>query len=66
MSEKKSKKGLPIPEGVVKLNEKKSRPSIGRKAELKNCKWHFHRDLREVISIHVSGKNNNKNIVPIT
>jgi len=44
--------------------KKKIEASEGREAELKNSKWHFHRDPREGILIHVLEKNNNKNIVP--
>gem|GEM_PF-5681756 len=39
---------------------------MGMKAELKNCKWHFHHGNREETLIQGLEKNNNKNIVPIT
>jgi hypothetical protein len=40
--------------------------SEGRGVEIKSCKWHFHRDPKEGILIHVLEKSNSRNIVPTT
>jgi hypothetical protein len=47
----------------IKKKEKLA-ASAGREAEIKSCKWHFHRDPPEGISIHVLEKSNSRNIAP--
>jgi hypothetical protein len=54
----------PIPERRAGFKKEKLEASEGREAELKNSKWHFHRDPHAGILIHVLEKSNSKNIVP--